>query len=78
VNVSQALDDIKAFLENDPLVQAAVGSALAAPIRQVLADLTRSLETEVGSVTAAAAQQAADAARADVTAQYAQPPEIPQ
>jgi hypothetical protein len=74
VNVSQALDDIKAFLENDPLVTAAVGSTLPASIRQVLADLTRSLEAGVATETAAAAEQA----RAEAAATVVYPPEQPQ
>jgi hypothetical protein len=71
VNVSQVLDEVKAFLEGDPLVQAAVATALPATIRQALADLTRSLETGVANETAAAAEQA----RADAAAAYQQPAE---
>jgi hypothetical protein len=74
VNVSQALDDIKSFLESDPLVQAAVGAGLPASTRQVLADAVRALEADQVMVTAAAAEQA----RAEAAATVVYPPEQPQ
>ena len=43
VNVSQALDDVKAFLENDPLVQAAVNLVVPPSTRSVLADVIKCL-----------------------------------
>ena len=57
MNVSQALDDVKVFLENDPLVQAAVGLVVPAPTRAVLADLLRALESEFGRAQVAAHEQ---------------------
>lgn len=65
MNVSQALDDIKTFLEGDPLVQAAVNLVVPASTRGVLADVLRALEGEFANATAAAhAQGLADAAPA--------------
>ena len=73
MNVSQALDDVKAFLESDPLVQAAVGLVVPAPTRAVLADLLHGLEAEFTR----SSQAAADEARAQAQAE-ALPPEQPQ
>ena len=61
MNVSQALDDIKVFLEGDPLVQAAVNLNVPDGTRNVLAGVLATLEAEVARVT----QDAADQARAD-------------
>ena len=51
MNVSQALDDVKAFLESDPLVQAAVNLVVPASTRSVLADVLNGLAAEVARVT---------------------------
>lgn len=64
MNVSQKLDDVKAFLEGDPLVQAAVNLVVPEGSRQFLADVVNGLAAELARTN----QAAADQARADAVA----------
>ena len=73
MNVSQALDDVKTFLESDPLVQAAVNLVVPASTRAVLADVLHGLEAEFTSTAQAAAEQA----RADAAASAAAVANVP-
>ena len=68
MNVSQVLDDVKTFLENDPLVQAAVNLVVPASTRAVLADVLHGLEAEFTRSSQVAADEARAAAEASAAA----------
>ena len=54
MNVSQALNDIRAFIDSDPLLAAAANLTVPASTRQVLADHLLAVEADVAQVQQAA------------------------
>ena len=73
MNVSQALADIKAFVESDPLIAAASNLSVPASTRQVLADHLLAVEADAAQVTQAAVDEAVAAATAGLDPQPEQP-----
>ena len=54
MNVSQALDEIRAFIESDPLTKAAASLSVPASTRQVLTDHLLAVEADVAAVVQSA------------------------